>query len=338
MTTASQLDVGKRVGRAAPVLPETGTTAQALVRTLRARPLPEEFVPWVEEYEQIGHHGRFLWHWCFEGASLTTLPCVDAELCERNLVTKVLGVTWDVMLDDVADREQDAALLEQLVASCGDRQPWQRALLPRTKRRYVEFTTRLWDTVHLRAQTYPRYNEFAEILHFDYQQLVNALRYAVLINRDIQVLNLTEHDLYLAHNMHIMVSGTLDLMCSPTFDRGELGFMREVLWHAECMGRIGNLLSTWERELADGDVSSGVFAWALRNGVFRRKDLREKDRSALAEQIRQTDCERFFLRQWRDHRHGIDALCESIASVDVRAYLRGMERLLEMEFNSRGLK
>ena len=116
MTTATKLDVRERVRRAAPVLPEPGTTAQDLVRTLHARPLPEEFVPWVEEYEQIGHRGRFLWHWCFEGASLTTLPCVDAELHERNLVTKVLGVTWDVMLDDVADREQDAALLEQLVA------------------------------------------------------------------------------------------------------------------------------------------------------------------------------------------------------------------------------
>src|SRR5207253_5772344 len=116
------------------------------------------------------------------------------------------------------------------------------------------------------------------------------------------LLNLTEHDLYLPHNMHMMVSATLDVMCSPDFDPAEVGKARQAFWHGQCMGRIGNLTTTWERELGEGDFTSGVYARALAHGDVTLAQLQAGDREAIQAAIRQGQHEAYFLCRWQEHR------------------------------------
>jgi transketolase C-terminal domain/subunit len=302
------------------------------------RALPADLDFWVREYAKVGDRDPFLWKWCLEGVMLTSLPCVDSALRETNHVTKVLGVMFDVLLDDVADQSREAGYLERLLEIPFAAKPPRFREFSKKQRAYAELARRVWDTIIERAGAYPRHDEFRELLRFDYLQLLNTMRYSYLLNGDPQLLNMTEHDLYLPHNMHMMVSGTLDLMCSTGFDRAELGRIREVLWHAQCMGRIGNLITTWEREIAERDFTSGVFAFAAREGLLATRDFADADAEVLRQTIASHGCEAFFLEQWQDRRGRIVWMAESIRTVDVNRLIAGLEQLLEIHLGSRGLK
>jgi len=84
---------------------------------------------------------------------------------------------------------------------------------------YAAFTQQIWSEIERRARRYPRFAEYTDLLRYDYDQLCNVMRYSHLLNAMPELLNLTEHDLYTPHNMHIMICSTFDLMCSPDFDR-----------------------------------------------------------------------------------------------------------------------
>src|SRR2546421_8332440 len=148
------------------------------------------------------------------------------------------------------------------------------------------------------------------------------MRYSHLINSDVALLNLAEHDLYSPHNMHIMVSATVDLMCSPQFDRNELGLLRDAIWHAQFMGRIGNLVTTWERELPDGDYTSGIYARALTTGDITLQMLKDCDVKAIKQAITASDHEAYFLRRWADLRGRLIELMPRIRSVDIPRLLK----------------
>jgi hypothetical protein len=127
-------------------------------------------------------------------------------------------------------------------------------------------------------------------------------------------------------------------MCSRAFDRADLGKLRAALWHAQCMGRVGNLVTTWERELGDRDFTSGVFAHALQQGFLSVQQLIDADAEVVREAIAAHDCEAFFLKRWRHHRDQLLALADSIRTVDIRKLIVGLKQLLQIHLGSRGMK
>ncbi|HEX6984828.1 MAG TPA: hypothetical protein VF170_05600, partial [Planctomycetaceae bacterium] len=292
---------------------------------------------WAEGYARVGRRNPYLWTWCRQAVRITTLPCVEPALRDDAGDVKTLGVMFDVMLDDLADRGGDDRLLEELLAL-----PLGRAAdlsgCPAADRAYAEFTCDLWREIVTRCEGFPRYAEFARLLRFDYLQLCNVMRYSHLLNGQLDLLNLAEHDVYTPHNMHIMVCSTIDLMCSPSFDRSELGRLREVVWHAQWMGRIGNLVTTWQRELGEGDFTSGVYARAVTRGDVTVAQLRAGDRPAVEQAILRGGHEEHFLRRWRRHRAFLRSRRARLASFDVERLADGYERLICLHLGSRGYK
>jgi hypothetical protein len=205
-------------------------------------------------------------------------------------------------------------------------------------RGYAEFTIDLWQEIKRRTKLLPRFGQFSRIWRYDYLQLFNGMRYAHLINEDVALLNLAEHDLYSPHNMHIMVSSTVDLMCSPKFDRSELGRLRDAIWHAQFMGRIGNLVTTWERELGDGDYTSGIYARALAEGDVTLKMLKERDTAAIKQAICAAGHETYFLLRWGQLRRRLVELAPRLRTVNINELLKGYDRLIRLHLGSRGYK
>ncbi len=308
------------------------------VELLQAKNLSQVLAAWVADYAQVGSRERYLWTWCQQGVQVTTLPGVAPDTYDELCDTKVLGVMLDVLLDDVADQKGDVELLGQMLRIPFSDQPldWQR--FTHEECDYAAFAEVVWNEVQLRVERFPRYDVFQDVLRYDYGQLLNTMRYAHLLNRFPSMLNLAEHDLYLPHNMHMMISATMDLMCSPGFDFDELGRLREAIWHAQYMGRIGNLVTTWERELLEGDFTSGVFAHAVIHGDLTLEQLENGDRDVIARAIRQGQHEEYFLRQWQGHRRRLIDLQVSLRSVDLKPFVHGIERLFCLHMASRGLK
>ena len=196
-------------------------------------------------YEEVGSRDVYLWQWCTLGVELTTLPCVRPELRAHVCDTKVLSIVLCVLLDDVADEHGNGQLLDALLEmKCREPASSFRGL-DVVELRHAEITRALWAEYWGRVAAYPCHAEFEPVLRYDLQQFQNTMRYSHLINERPYLLNLAEHDLYTPHNMMMISFATLDLMCSPGFVLEEIGALREAVWHAQCMGRTGNLLSTW---------------------------------------------------------------------------------------------
>jgi hypothetical protein len=316
----------------------TSKDIQAEIEHVLNKQLSSDLIRWVDGYAQVGKRNLYLWKWVRQGVEVTALSSLAPELFDFACDTKVLGVVLDVLLDDIADRGGDPELLDQLLAVPFDDSRATLANVRPEDRAYAEFTLDLWQEIKRRTKLLPLFNQYANVWRYDYLQLFNGMRYSHLLNSDVALLNLAEHDLYSPHNMHIMVSSTVDLMCSPQFDHNELGLLRDAIWHAQFMGRIGNLVTTWERELPDGDYTSGIYARALTTGDITLKMLKDRDVKAIQQAITASDHEAFFLRRWTELRRRLLELTPRIRSVDVSRLVKGYERLIRLHLGSRGYK
>jgi hypothetical protein len=249
----------------------------------------------------------------------------------------MLSIVLCVLLDDVADQHGNTQFLDALLElTCwgGSRQPKG---LSAEQKRHAEITRALWEEYQTRVAEYPRYKAFEPVLRFDLLQSFNTMRYSHLVNDRPYLLNMVEHDLYTPHNMMQTSFATLDLMCSPRFPLEEVGTLREAVFHAQCMGRIGNLLSTWRRELANRDFTSGVFARAMTEGDLTLAELEHGDVSELEARIRAHGHEAYFFAKWLEHRSCCQALTSRIAWLDLRAMLEAHDRFFAMYLGSQGL-
>jgi hypothetical protein len=336
--TAAPIPPTKRGEPARPIALPSQEEIEAEIAHVLNKQLSSDLMKWVEGYAQVGKRNLYLWKWVRQGVEATTLSCIRQDLFDFTCDTKVLGVILDVLLDDIADRKGDPDLLEQLLAVPFDTAPGRLSNVSSADRPYAAYTLGVWEEIKRRTRSLPCFAEYSTIWRYDYLQLFNGMRYSHMLNQDIALLNLAEHDLYSPHNMHIMVSSTVDLMCSPEFDRNELGRLRDAIWHAQFMGRIGNLVTTWERELGDCDYTSGVYARALSEGDLTLDMLRGGDTAAIAQAVRNGGHENFFLQRWNGLRQRLLELAPRMHSVDLHKLVRGYERLIRLHLGSRGYK
>jgi hypothetical protein len=322
----------------APVRLPSAEEIEAEIAHVLDKQLNPDLMRWVDGYAQVGHRNLYLWKWVRQGIEVTALSSVDPEWYDFACDTKVMGVVLDVLLDDIADRRGDPRLLEQLLNVPFDAERAKLKDVSAEDRPYAEYTLDLWQEIKRRTRLLPFFDRFATLWRYDYLQLFNGMRYAHMVNEDPALLNAAEHDLYSPHNMHIIVSSTVDLMCSPNFDRTELGRLRDAIWHAQFMGRIGNLVTTWERELGDGDYTSGVYARALAEGDVTLEMLEAQDQQAIAHAIRSGGHEDYYLTRWASMRQRLVELAPRVHSVDLTRLLTGYERLIRLHLGSRGYK
>jgi transketolase C-terminal domain/subunit len=299
--------------------------------------LSPDVMRWIDTYVAIGKRDLYLWRWARRGAELTTLPCVAPERVAHGCDTKVLSIMLCVLLDDIADLHGRGEFLNFLVNVVCNLRADDFASLPSDERRYAEAAYELAQEYERRIQNYPHYHEYQELLRYDAAQFSNTLQYSHLLNRNASYLNLAEHDLYLPHNMHMMSFATLDLMCTEGFPRQEIGKVREAAWHGQCMGRIGNLLSTWRRELVQKDLTSGIFARAVARGDLTLEQIAGGDAEQIEELLRGGMHEYYFVRRWQHHRDCMETALGSVRGLSLLSLLEGHDRFFQMHLGSQGL-
>lgn len=235
--------------------------------------LPPQVKSLVETYEhQVGVRDSFLWKWIYASVQPVTLSCVPADQRDAAATAKTLGAMFMVTLDDFAECTQDRNRVREATramtaadASAADCPVHD----------HVRFAHTAWDAFCDTIADTPRHDEFHPLLEFDMEQVIDGMAYSCLVNNYIATANLPEDFAHDSHTVFHYVNADVDLMFSPGFNRRDLGILRRILRPGQHLHRLMNWVCTWERELAEGDFTSGVFTLALERGVVDVKDLAE---------------------------------------------------------------
>lgn len=104
------------------------------------------------------------------------------------------------------------------------------------------------------------------------------------------------------------------------------------------MGRIGNAVTTWQREMKDLDFTSGIYAMALAKGVLTPDDLLNPQIEDIESRLLASGAEEELLIEWGKRRDYILELAPRMQSVNLNRLVSGLESLIAIHLGSRGLK
>lgn len=321
----------------------SSTDASELLGRVEHHRLPDEAVALVDAYEAtIDDRDAFLWRWAHHLFPEFRLSCVAPEYADEVRHAKLAGLMYVSVLDDVAEKHADRATFgEAAKIPFGHRtvNEEREGVDPEV----LAFAAEVWDVLASTLDGSPRGDEFADVFRFDCEQVLNAIEYSYLANQHLEFVTRSELQRYETHNMMLFGFAGLDLVHSPAFDATELSTLRRVIQPAQRMVRIGNWTTTWERELFEGDFTSGIVAYALDHDLVSAAELREIRGDAdavqqVVDRLRAENVEAVFFQQWEAELASARQFEGAIESVDVGAYLDGIETVMEYHLASKGLK
>jgi hypothetical protein len=317
--------------------PSLGKLAAACANVMPTIP-SVVFCPDVEtmiaRYEEVGHRPRFLWCWCARGVEKVTFSTVPESLRDELRDTKMLAILLNVLLDDLADKRGDMALLEaalgMLTLPVGP--------VPSTSdgdRAYVQLIADLWSLMGDRVRALAGWDAWRNLYIYDWRQVFNAMRYGLLVHHHPELVNRAELGSYKPHNMNMMVFATIDLMASSA-PVEELGLIREAMLRAQTMGQIGNDLATWRREVPDRDFTNWLLAAARRERVISVEQLQHDPPEEIVARVEKSKLEDRVLDDWHAERRRLEELAPLVQSVDLETLRQGSDVLLGMSLAAAG--
>lgn len=274
----------------------------------------------IKLYKSIGdRNADFLFHWIYNIYDNIYLPSIDPAYKEKlTLVKTKLGI-FDVLVDDLADnvKLRDRQLLEDCMKI-----PWDNSQT-NDDNKYLKVSKMIWDDCIYSIQEFERYNEFKDIFYFDMHQFMNCNRYSFLVNTQ-NTSNFTEDKVYLHHGVMVLTHCDLDLMCSPDFNYEELEKLRPILFWVQDFIHIGNMLSTYPREVEELDLSSPIISLALRKDLVKKNTLVDDPEYSL-------ECLRplvpVFEKRMRDDLNIISKHLKEIYTIDMEDFYKRLKNV-----------
>ncbi len=300
--------------------------------------LPEPVATLADEYDRLfEERDRFLWQWIHSLFPEFTLSSVAPAHAEHVRTQKTVLTMFVTVLDDLAEHHGDQRTFEEARRLIRNPAAVDHSRVAVSDAQFA-FIERLWRTFETGLGDAPRGDEFADILEYDLRQTMNAMEYGAVVNDNPRIANLSGAERYGAHNMVMFPYADVDLMYSPRFDLEEFGTLRDLLWDLQEMARIGNWLTTWEREVREGDYTAGVVVLALQEGIVSSEDIRCDDGEAVIDAIKRRNLEQRFRDRWSEHYRAVRDREFDTQSVNLDALVAGMETVFQYHVASRGYK
>lgn len=323
----------------------SASDGQELMQNVLQHELPPELDALVDEYVTLeGARDRFMWQWVHELAPQNTLPIVEAAHLDKVPTDKTLTILFVTLLDDVLEKRRDRVTFEEAskLPFPSRSVNWDRRGLDVP---YVEFAQKVWEVLDRRLAAAPEYSEYVRLFRYDLRQAINAIEYTHLVIERPDLATMHDLELYESHNMVMYAYLDIDLMHADRAYKDDLAVLRRAMWPAQQMARIGNWLSTWERELREGDYSSGILVYALSHDVITKADLDaieagdEAAFEAAVTRIEDHGVEELFLARWDDFQAELRSINRhEIHSIDLTPYVEGLKVVMRYHLASRGLK
>ncbi len=311
-------------------------------RTIDLVELPAMIRDAADRYDRmIGDRDRFLWKWIHNLFDEFTLSSVALDAADTVREQKTLLTIFVTTMDDLAEMKGDSATFKWARRIPFDSTARTADVPDRVDRETVDFLVELWSEIEGKLEDAPRYAEFEDLFEYDVRQTINAMDYSRVLNDNPRGANRAEAERFDAYNMAMFPYACIDLMYSHSFERRELGALRSLLCELQQMARIGNWLTTWERELTEGDVSSGILVCALRRNVITQAEITEPDEATaeqLIDRIKSHGIESEFTRDWEIRCRAVRKRTAELDSVDAEAFVNGLETVMNHHLASDGYK
>ena len=313
---------------------------QKLVRDMQSVAVPREFDSLLSRYAKItDDRDELLWKWLYYVFPTFELSTVPPEQRDAARKSKFGFSVFMTILDDISERHRDHRTFEQ-----GRKIPFANAE-PVYDTESVDCTqlALLEDTWELTAEfldSAPRREEFHQLLEFDIRQSLNTMDYNRLVNDGPEITSPTAIEQYDTYNMLLFCYVGIDIAFSPSFSVTDLSTLRDITWEAQKLARIGNWVTTWERELAEDDYTSNVIVTAIDRGVVTVEELQSEavSTATVIDQIRSTSIEQELLLKWNRTYRELLQTDHGLESVDPYDFIDGMRELLEIDVKAYGLK
>jgi hypothetical protein len=276
----------------------------------------EKFQDLIKMYNSVGLRTRnmnFLTKWFYDTYKFAHLSSIDEDLLEDLCIDKTKLSVFAILVDDLADNSltRNQRLLEESINI-----PWNG-----TKKYhdpYLEAIRVIWNESIFSIQDYPRFEEFKDLFYFDLKQFLNSICYGSLVN-SMEMANYVETKSHSYHNMMVLLFCDMDLMCSPDFDKDELGKLRPILHWVQDITHIGNILSTYRREIEEQDFSSPIISIALSEGVLDKDTVKNDPKKAL-ENVEYIIP--YFKKRAEENFQRIKDYSDTIYSVDIKDFYK----------------
>jgi hypothetical protein len=315
--------------------------AQAIREAVEDIEPPEKLQEVMDAYyEHLDDRAPYQWKWLYGAFTEYQLSCVDEEYREELAVMKtVLGV-FNALLDDIAEDNNDRETFWEL-AKCvhPEVEPnWERPDIDTDAARVAKV---MWETIVDTLEDAPRYDEFRDLWLFDIRNALTGMDYSDLTTRHDGLVNEVESWLYDTQNVMTVGLTMVDVMYAPSFEADDLRPLRQMLYRAMEMWRIGNWQMTWRRELVEGDHSAVIVITALAEEIVDKEELTaieqgELDPEDVIERIEEAGIEDALLAEWVRRRDAILSRADQFDSVDIEAFIEAAEQVLSTQLASQG--
>lgn len=308
------------------------------IKEIQEIELPLELQKWVQEYEKVGERDGFIWKWLYKMNKISPLVEIDKTYSESLRTIKSLFNMFIILLDDISEEDKEL-LLKELLKIPFEQEHIKYDQLSQQERVYLKVTKELWNKIITIITDYPKYNKYKNVFNFDVRQFLNEVRYAYLIYKQPLLMNELECWTYVPQGMQIIINFNLDLMCSrEDIQVNEIGASREVVLILQKMGRIGNWLSTWEREIQKKDFTAGLFPYMVKNSFLSPSDFQETDHLKIIKIVKSSKAEKYLLEKWEEYYKTLQKSNYKTDIINLKNILKNFEQLLFMHLISKGYK
>jgi hypothetical protein len=298
--------------------------------------LPLNLQKWIKEYKKVGgERGDFTWKLFWRADK--GMGCVKLEQSYQAPMNEIkfLMIVFIILLDDAVDKNKNKKLLKEFLKIPFAEDCIDFSGLNEWEKKYLNFILKIWSKINQLIKKSPRYSDFKDIFKYDINQVINAMNYDYLVNANYNLISKTEYWLYSPHSMYFFVPIAVYLMYLPQFNINDLGIIREASWQIQKMARIGNWISTWEREIEERDFSSGVFAHALHENIITTQELSKLDVFKLSQIIKDSGVENELFSEWQKCYDKVLNFSKRIKVIDIKKLLGGLEYLMTLEMLSK---
>ncbi|MCK5413234.1 MAG: hypothetical protein KAI57_02555 [Candidatus Pacebacteria bacterium] len=299
--------------------------------------IPLKLRNWINEYEKLGLRNDFIWKLFISVEKEVNYILVPKKHKTSLNEVQFLIAMYIVLIDDIADHENNNKLLKALFKVPFSQNNINYNKLNKKELEYIKLTIKIWKRINEIISSYSGYLMLKTIFEYDLEQMINAVNYDYIINNNRFLINRTECFLYSPHSMKFVINPTIHLMCLSKLDLNDVSSIRQIDWRAQKMLRIGNWISTWEREIDENDFTSGVFAYAIDSEIINLEEIKKNKKKLIIKKIKNSNIEKKLLSEWGKNYTAILNYDKKIKYLDIKCFLNGLEKILSLELMRKGV-